>query len=115
MAPGVQHGLVDFLPRHIRLFRDFLGRRTALVLLFKLVQHAVDFGVRAYLVERQPYQPALLGYGLQDTLANPPHGVGYELEAARLVEALGSLYQPQVTLVDEVGQRQPLVLVLLGH
>ncbi len=51
---------------------------------------------------------------MQDGLANPPDRVGNELEAARLVEALGRLDQAVVALVDQVGQAQTLSLVLLG-
>nr|GEY37290.1 hypothetical protein [Tanacetum cinerariifolium] len=63
--------------------------------------------------EGQAHDAALLGQSLQDALANPPHGVRDELEALRLIEALGRFNQPQVALVDEVAQGQALVLVLI--
>ena len=94
---------------------DLVGRGLALELLLELGKRAVDFVERAHAVQRQAHDAALLGQGLQDALADPPHGVGDELEALRLVEALGRLDQPQVALVDEVAQGQALVLVLLGH
>ena len=52
---------------------------------------------------------------IEDALADPPHGVGDELEAAGLVELLGGLDQAEVAFVDEVREAQALVLVLLGH
>ena len=58
---------------------------------------------------------ALFGEGLQDRLADPPHSIGDEFEALRFVEALGSLDEAEVALVDEVAQRKTLVLVLLGY
>ena len=48
-------------------------------------------------------------------MADPPHGVRDEHESACLVEFLGGFDQSQVALVDEVGQAQALVLVLLSH
>ena len=52
------------------------------------------------------HDTALLGKGLEDALADPPHGVGDELEATGLVELLGGLDQAQVALIDEVGEAQ---------
>ena len=62
-----------------------------------------------------PHQVGLLGDGLEDGLANPPHRIGDELEASCLVKLLGSLDKAQVPLVNQVRQRQALVLVLLGY
>jgi hypothetical protein len=45
---------------------------------------------------------------------NPPHGVGDELETTCFVKTLCGLDQTEVALVDQVRQRQTLVLVLLG-
>ena len=73
------------------------------MLLFELVEYFVDLVDRANLIEGQPDDTALLGDGLQDALTNPPDGVGDKLETSRLVELLGSLDEPHVTLVDEVG------------
>jgi hypothetical protein len=73
-----------------------------------------DLGDRADAVERQAHHAALLGERLQDGLADPPHGVRDELEAARLVEALGGLDQTVVALVDQVGEGEALPLILFG-
>ena len=66
------------------------------------------------LVQRQAHDTALLGDGLQDALTDPPYGIGDEFETARLIKFLSSLYQSDVSLVDQVGQRQTLMLILLG-
>ena len=52
---------------------------------------------------------------LQDGLTDPPYGVGDELKASGLIELLGGLDQPEVALVDQVRQGEPLVLVLLSY
>ena len=85
------------------------------MLLLKAVDGLVDLAESATLVQRQTHDTTLLGNGLQDALANPPDGVGNELEATGLVELLGCLDQADVTLVNKVGQRQALMLILLGH
>jgi hypothetical protein len=65
-------------------------------------------------VERNADDPALLGEGLQDGLLDPPDGVGDELDALGLVELVGRADEPDVALVDEVAERDALILVLLG-
>ena len=89
--------------------------RTAVVLLDELVGHLVDLGDRRHLVERQADDATLLGDGLQDALANPPYGIGDKLKAAGLVKLLSCLDQADVALVDQIGQRETLVLILLGY
>ena len=69
---------------------------------------------RADLVQRQTHDARLLGQSLENRLADPPHGVGNELETTGFVELLGGLDKPQVPLVDEVRKAQTLILVLFG-
>ena len=57
----------------------------------------------------------LCSASLEYALAYPPHGVRDELESAGLIELFSGLDEPKVTLVDEVGKAQTLVLVLLGN
>ena len=64
-------------------------------------------------IERYAHDTALLGQRLQDGLANPPDGVGDELDLLRLVELLRGADQAEVALVDEVGKGDPLILVPL--
>ena len=107
--------LVNLLLWQVDFFRYLVYRRASLVFLFKLIEQSVDFIRSAHLVYRQSYDTTLFGQCLEDALANPPHRIRDELKAARLVETLRSMQQSHVALVDEVGQRQPLVLVLLSH
>src|SRR5574344_1088927 len=86
-----------------------------LVLLLKLVDLVVDLVERTHLVERQAHDAALLGYGLQDALANPPHGIADKLESSCLVEFLGSLDKTDVTLVNQISKSESLMLILLCH
>src|SRR6185437_6350617 len=53
--------------------------------------------------------------GLQDRLADPPDGIGDELDALRLVEFVGGANESEVALVDEIGEGDALVLILLRH
>ena len=87
----------------------------ALVLLLKLVNLVIYLVERTHLVQRQAHDTALLGNSLQNGLTNPPHSIADELKAARLVELLSSLNQSNVSFVNQVGQCQALMLVLLGH
>ena len=87
----------------------------AFVLLLKLAEHAADPVDGTCLVERYAHDTALFGNGLQNALTNPPYGIADEFEAACLVELLGSPDESQVSLVDEVGEGKPLVLVLFGN
>ena len=66
-------------------------------------------------VERNPDGAALPGQGGQDRLPDPPDRVGDELDALVGIELPGGGEQPEVALADEVAERQPPVLVLLGH
>src|SRR5205807_2482314 len=49
-----------------------------------------------------------------DGLADPPGGVGGELEALAPVEHLDGVHQAQIALLDEVEEQQARRLVLLG-
>ena len=53
-----------------------------------------DLIERPHLVERETDDTGVLGDGLEDRLTDPPHSVGDELEASRLVEFLRRLNQP---------------------
>ena len=55
-----------------------------------------------------------VGDAAGDGLADPPRGVGGELEALAPVELLDGVHQAEVALLDEVEQRQAGGLVLLG-
>ena len=116
---------LTFLPPALRLFDaievgveefgEFFGRGTALELLFEFCAGATDLGLQPDLVERHAHNAALLADGLQNALANPPHGVGDEFEAARFVKFLCRFHQADVAFVDQVVERHALILILFGH
>ncbi len=96
-------------------FGDLVGSRLALVLLFEIRIHLADLVQRADAVQRQTDDARLFGQRLQDRLADPPYGIRDELVAAGFVEPLGGLDQTEVALVDQVAERESLILILLGH
>ena len=65
-------------------------------------------------VDGQADGAARVGDAAGDGLADPPRGVGGELEALAPVELLDGVHQAEVALLDEVEQRQARRLVLLG-
>ena len=70
---------------------------------------------RAGAVERHAHDAALLRQCLQDRLPDPPDGVRDELDLLRLVELLCGADESEVAFVDQVGERDSLILILLGH
>ena len=56
---------------------------------------------------------ALVGDRAGDGLADPPGGVGGELEALAVVELLGGADEPDRALLDQVEEREALVAVAL--
>src|SRR5579883_580331 len=65
-------------------------------------------------MDRQPDGPAGVGDASGDGLADPPGGVGRELEALAPVELLDGVHEAEVPLLDQVEQGQAGRLVLLG-
>ena len=55
-----------------------------------------------------------VGDAAGDGLADPPRGVGGELEALAPVELLDGVHEAEVALLDQVQQRQAGGLILLG-
>ena len=91
------------------------GLRDEELLALEVLAHLLDLDELVGPVQRQADHPRLLADGLQDGLADPPHGVGDEVVALLHVEALDGVHEPDVALADEVRERKALVLVLLGH
>ena len=110
----VPERVLDLVGRQVELGRELLDVGRPPVRLGQPRRRLAHLRDRPDPVQGQPDHPGLLGQRLQDGLPDPPHGVADELEPARLVEPLGRLDQPVVPLVDQVGEPQPLVLVLLG-
>ena len=100
--------------RDVHAVGDLGVRRLAPELLQQRVGPLADAVQRAGAVERHAHDARLLGQRLEDRLPDPPHGVGDELDALGLVELVGGADEAEVALVDQVGERDALVLVLLG-
>ena len=107
-------GQLDVLGRQAGVGGDLGRRGLAVELAGQAVEALVDGAVRLAHVGRHPDRAALVGDGPADGLADPPRGVGRELEALAVVELLDRPHQPEVALLDEVEQRQAAGLVLAG-
>ena len=59
---------------------------------------------RFHHVDRDADRAALVGDRAGDGLANPPGGVGAELEAAAVLELIDRPHQPRVALLDQVEE-----------
>ena len=66
-------------------------------------------------VEGQSDHTGLLTDSLQNGLTYPPDCVRNKVVAFLDIEALDGVHQTDIAFVDQVGQGQPLILVLLGH
>ncbi len=75
--------------------------------IFQLAEH-VDH------VDRNADRAGLVGNRPGDRLANPPGGVGRELEAAAVLVLVDRPHQAGVALLDQVQEAQAAVAVLLG-
>ena len=65
-------------------------------------------------VDGDAHRPRLVGDGAGDGLADPPGGVGGELEALGVVELLDRPHQAEVALLDEVEELHAAADVALG-
>ena len=65
-------------------------------------------------VDREAHGATRVGHATGDGLADPPGGVGRELETLAPVELLHRVDQPQVALLDQIEQWQLRGLILLG-
>ncbi len=106
---------LDLVLRQVYAVGHLVYARSAFMFLLKLVQLTVYLVDASHLVEGQAHDSALLSYSLQDALSNPPYGVGDELESTCFVKLLCGFDQSDVSLIDEVGKAESLVLVLLRH
>src|ERR1044072_8244930 len=52
---------------------------------------------------------------MEDRLTDPPNSIGNKLETAGFIKTLGSFYEAQVTFINEITERQALILVLFSH
>src|SRR3954452_1891604 len=104
---------VDLLGLDARNLGDLLRRRLAAELGDQLALGAADLVELLDDVDRDADRARLVGERACDRLADPPGGVGRELEALAVVELLRSTDEPERALLDEVQERESLVAVVL--
>jgi hypothetical protein len=73
-----------------------------------------ELGHQTDLVARNSNGAGVVGEGTLHTLTDPPGGIGAELEAAAVLVLIHSTHQAAVTFLNEVGERQAAVAVVLG-
>ena len=110
-----RHRLGDFFLGDVHPFGDLGVRCLAPQLLQQRVRALADAMQRAGPVERHAHDARLLCQRLQNCLPDPPDGIRNELDALRLIELVRGANEAKVSLVDQVGQRHALILVLLRH
>ena len=107
--------LADAVDRDLHRGADLLRRRLAAELLLEAGRDADVLVDRLDHVDGDPDRPGVIGQRAADRLADPPGGVGAELEAAAVVELLDRPHQPHVPFLDQVAQRDAAVHVAAGH
>ena len=110
----VAEDLGDLLLLQLQVGGQLGHRRAPAQLPFEAAPGLGHPGQQVAGVDRQPHGAAGVGDAAGDGLADPPGGVGRELEALAPVELLDRVHQAQVALLDQVQQRQLGGLVLLG-
>ena len=106
--------LGDLLLLQLQVGGQLGDRRAPAQLAFEAAPGLGHPGEQVAGVDREPHGAAGVGDAAGDGLADPPGGVGGELEALAPVELLDRVHQAQVALLDQVEQRQLGGLVLLG-
>ena len=76
--------------------------------------HGEQLAERAGHVDGDADDAGLVGDGAGDRLFDPPHGVGGKLVAAAVFEFVHRFHEPDVSLLDEVGEIHPAMGVHLG-
>ena len=108
-------GIFSVVFQDFQLICQFFGRRTTFVFLLKLREGFADLIQRTHLIQRQTYDTRLLGQSLQNGLTYPPYCITDKLETTCFIKLFGCFYQTQITLINQVGQTQTLILILLGY
>src|SRR4051812_16359109 len=105
---------VDLLRIDPRDLGDLLGGGLAAELRDQLALRAADLVELLHDVDRDADRARLVRERAGDRLADPPRGVGRELEALAIVELLRRADEPERALLDQVEEGQTLVPVVLG-
>jgi hypothetical protein len=109
------YGFLNLLNLQFYDLTEFFGRGIALVLLQELVRGSLDLVADGYLALRSANRVAIICYGLQDALANPPDGIRDKLKTTRIIKPVGSSDKAYISLVNEIGKGQALMLVLFSN
>ena len=104
----------DLRERDLHRHGDFVVMRLAADLGGQAGGHAAHLRDTVDHVHRKADGLSVRGEGALDGLLDPPGGVGAELAPLIGVEALDGLDQPEVAFADEVHERQPEIIVILG-
>ena len=109
------HG--DLLLPHLQVGSQLGDGRAPAQLPFETAPGLGHLGEQLTGLNREPHGAAAVGDPAADGLADPPGGVGGELEPLAPVELLDGVHQAQVAFLDQVQEGQPGGLVLLsdGH
>ena len=99
---------------HAHLRAHFLVGRLAAQHLQELHRHAAQLGNLVHQMDGEADGFALVGEGALDGLLDPPRAVGGELATFLGVKALDGFHQADVALVDEIEQRHPEPVVVVG-
>ena len=102
------------LERELRRLGELLARRLAAELGLELSALAVDLHAPLVHVHGHADDGGLVRDRALAGLADPPGGVGRELEPAPPVELLDRAIQPDDAVLDQIEQAQPVALVALG-
>src|SRR4051794_39494419 len=106
--------LPHLLDRELRALRDLLVGRLALELRDELALGARDLRLALEDVHRDADRPGLVRDAALHRLPDPPRRVCRELVAAAPVELLDRADEADDPFLDQVEERQPVSLVLLG-
>ena len=106
--------LSDLVLGHLHLGGQLRERGGPPVLQLEAGAGLLEAGQSVAGMDGQADGAAGVGDAAGDGLADPPRGVGRELEPLAPVELLDRVHQPEVALLDEVEQRQARRLVFLG-
>ena len=112
MAANLQHALRLFVADARRVCGLF-DRRFAAHLLKQLLRDVPQLAHRLDHVNRNADRSRLIGNRTGNCLANPPRGIGAELEAAAILVFIDGPHQPGVAFLDEIEEAQAAVAVLL--
>ncbi len=104
-----------FSGRHVQFEGQLFGRGFAAEVLQHLALHAGQLVDDFHHVHRDTDGAGLVSHGAGDGLADPPGGVGGELEALGVVELLDRTDQAQVAFLDQVQEQHAAAGVALGQ